>query len=72
MDDAYISKLYSDVTSLYRLKKGSTATGEKEDLGPLPVTAKVLLLSLVTVWTVLLGIFFGQKMKKYRENHKKD
>ena len=72
VDDAYISKLYSDVTSLYRLKKVSTATGEKEDLGPLPVTARVLLGSLVTVWTVLLVIFSGQKMKKYRENRKKD
>ena len=72
VDDAYISKLYSDVTSLYRLKRGSTATGEKEELGPLPVTAKLLLGSLITVWVILLIIFSQQKIKKYRENHKKD
>ena len=72
VDDAYISKLYSDVTSLYRLKRGSTATGEKEELGPLPVTAKLLLGSLITVWVILLLIFSLQKIKKYRENHKKD
>lgn len=72
VDDAYISKLYSDVTSLYRLKRGSTSTGEKEELGPLPVTAKLLLGSLITVWVILLIIFSQQKIKKYRENHKKD
>lgn len=72
VDDAYISKLYSDVTSLYRLKRGSTATGEKEELGPLPVTAKLLLGSLITVWVILLLIFSLQIIKKYRENHKKD
>lgn len=72
VDDAYISKLYSDVTSLYRLKRGSTTTGEKEELGPLPVTAKLLLGSLITVWVILLIIFSQQKIKKYRENHKKD
>lgn len=72
VDDVYISKLYSDVTSLYRLKRGSTTTGEKEELGPLPVTAKLLLGSLITVWVILLLIFSLQKIKKYRENHKKD
>lgn len=72
VDDAYISKLYSDVTSLYRLKRGSTTTGEKEELGPLPVTAKLLLGSLITVWAILLLIFSLQKIKKYGENHKKD
>lgn len=72
VDDIYISKLYSDVTSLYRLKRGSTTTGEKEELGPLPVTAKLLLGSLITVWVILLLIFSLQKIKKYGENHKKD
>lgn len=72
VDDAYISKLYSDVTSLYRLKRGSTTTGEKEELGPLPVTAKLLLGSLITVRVILLLIFSLQKIKKYGENHKKD
>lgn len=72
VDDAYISKLYSDVTSLYRLKRGSTTTGEKEELGPLPVTAKLLLGSLITVWVILLLIFSLQKIKKNGENHKKD
>ena len=72
VEDAYISKLYSDVTSLYRLKRGSTTTGEKEELGPLPVTAKLLLGSLITVWVILLLIFSLQKIKKYGENHKKD
>lgn len=72
VDDVYISKLYSDVTSLYRLKRGSTTTGEKEELGPLPVTAKLLLGSLITVWVILLLIFSLQKIKKYGENHKKD
>lgn len=59
VDDEYIKKLYSDVNSLYRLDQiagqNAISSGEKSDLGPLPKTAVVLLLGILTAW-VLIGI----------------
>ena len=59
VDDAYISKLYDDVTSLYRLNlegTGANASGRQE-LGPLPHTSIVLLSSLGAAW-VLIAVYF--------------
>ena len=54
VDDAYIQKLYQDVISLYRLDQIGGSTATKKDLGPLPTTAKILLLSLAFVWGCIL------------------
>ena len=54
VDEAYIRKLYQDVISLYRLDQIGSAEKGKEDLGPLPKTAKLLLGSLAAVWCVIL------------------
>jgi multiple sugar transport system substrate-binding protein len=53
-----MKKLYSDVTSLYRLDQLNNTSSEKADLGPLPKTAVILLTALGTVW-VSLGIIAG-------------
>ena len=59
VDDAFIDKLYADMTSLYRLDQisaqGSGAVGD-EDLGPLPATAVMLLGALGLTWA-LMGIY---------------
>ena len=61
VDDAFIEKLYSDVTSLYRLDQ-IVPVGEtkdmKKDLGPLPKPAKILLTCIAVVW-VGLAIWNG-------------
>ena len=54
VDDAFILKLYQDVISLYRLDQIGGSTATKKDLGPLPTTAKILLLSLAFVWGCIL------------------
>lgn len=68
VDDAYMEKLYSDITSLYRLdqpggKNGSVSSG-KEDLGPLPRTAVILLASLAGAWILILLYVILQAVKK--------
>ena len=50
VDAAYIEKQFQDVSSLYRLNQNRGGEMEKQDLGPLPGTAKVLLGVLVLAW----------------------
>ncbi len=54
VDDAFIAKLYSDVTDMYELNQPRAGSEAPSDLGPLPGGAKALLGSLLAVW-VLLG-----------------
>ena len=67
VDEAYMEKLFDDVTALYHLDEHMEAagggTGEK-DLGPLPTTAKVLLFSLGAAWVLIIGwnvVYFVKK-----------
>lgn len=54
IDDAYIQKLYQDVISLYHLDQIGETTATKKDLGPLPLTAKILIGSLAVIWCGIL------------------
>lgn len=70
VDDAYLDKLYSDITSLYRLDQIGTGTGRissgKADLGGLPKTAVILLTSLAGAWVLILLYLAVQAVKKKR------
>ena len=58
VDDKYIDDLFDSVSSLYRLDQLGGGIGDgKEDLGPLPTTSKVLLISLVVVW-ILIAVYW--------------
>ncbi len=67
VDEAYVEKLYEDVTALYRLGQGNKAAGEKTDLGPLPQTAVVLIVTLILVWIGILSYLFLKRIKKYKK-----
>ncbi len=54
VDDAYITNLYSEMNSLYRLDQTSASSSEK-DLGPLPSASVVLLVAVAVCW---IGILF--------------
>ena len=57
IDDAYYEKLFSDTNSLYRLDQIETkATGNIKDLGKLPTTSVILLISLGVTW-LLIGAY---------------
>ena len=66
VDEAYIEKLYSDIQSLYHLdqvQKASTDATKKADLGPLPGTAKALLITILVVWLGIGFVFIKGKLK---------
>lgn len=67
VDEAYMDKLFADVSSLYRLGQAGGASMGKKDLGPLPATAKLLLAALALTWVgigayVLLARLRRKKM----------
>ena len=70
VDDAYIDKLYDEVTSLYHLdqivKSDESGTPVREALGPLPKTAVSLLSVLGAAW-VLIGIYYLVQLLKARK-----
>ena len=69
VDDAYMEKMFKEVTSLYRLDSRNdtnpSVSGKKE-LGPLPAGAVTLLLGLGIVWLILLFFFIRDKVKSYK------
>ena len=67
IDDAYMEKLFADVTSLYRLDQGGQEAAGRADLGPLPATAVVLLSALGITW-VLIGAYAAREALKKRKN----
>ena len=72
VDDAYFKKLYEDTASLYHLDQGSAQmdpSGEGTgDLGPLPLTSKLLLAALAAAWVLIAGyVLCSELRKKSRE-----
>ena len=72
VDDAFLEKLFDDVTSLYRLdqtsmKNAGAGEGGKEDLGPLPAASKALLITLGVTW-VLIGAYYLRERAKSSQN----
>lgn len=67
VDDAYMEKLYGDMTSLYRLDQIGRRTGpasEKGEMGPLPAASVALLSSLAAAWLLILSYVAWQAVKK--------
>lgn len=66
VDEAFMKKLFDDVTSLYRLnRQGGASAAEKTDFGKLPMEAAALLVSLAVVWIfIAVYVFFQRKKQK--------
>lgn len=66
VNDQYIAKLYTDVTSLYHLNPdgAENAFSGKQTLGPLPGTSVVLLYSLAVAWALIGAYFIYTKIRK--------
>lgn len=68
VDETYMEKLYSDMTSLYRLdqiSRQNSMTSGRTDLGELPKTAVILLTSLAAAWG-LIFLYVGVTAIKKR------
>ncbi|MBR4733278.1 MAG: extracellular solute-binding protein [Lachnospiraceae bacterium] len=72
VDDKFIEKLYQDVISLYRLDQIGGTTETKKDLGPLPVTAKLLLGTLALVWICIIAVSVARMLKNKAKDAKKN
>lgn len=66
VNDAFIEKLYGDMTSLYRLDQiESSASSGKAELGPMPKTAIGLLSALAFAWVMIIAyVLIGAIRKK--------
>jgi len=70
VDGEFISALYDDVTSLYRLDSiasGQGGVSGEKDLGPLPAASVGLIVVLCAVWA-MIGIYFIQYLIKSHKN----
>lgn len=68
VDEAYMEQLYRDVIALYRLDQKEIATGGREELGPLPFPAVLLLTALALSWCLILLYVLRDFVKK-RKKH---
>lgn len=72
IDDAYMEKLFEDITSLYRLDQPGASSvlegSEKQDLGELPRTSVILLSALAGVW-VLMIVYFAVSLASKRKRN---
>ena len=68
IDDEFMKELYEDVASLYRLNtgvaEGESVGAQKQEFGPLPVEAKVLIGILGATWIGILLYIFHENRKK--------
>ena len=64
VDEDYITQLYEDTASMYKLDQiAAGAQGGESDLGPLPAGAKALLGALAGAW-VLIGIAAAGRLRR--------
>ena len=63
VDEAYMEKLFGEMTSLYRLDQIQVDGQWKMDLGPLPAESVILLSALAVIWVGIGGIAIIKKLK---------
>ncbi len=68
VDNAYISELYSEMNSLYRLDQTSASSNQK-NLGPLPSASIALLMTLVVCWIAIVLYITMTYVKARKSKH---
>ena len=69
VDDAYMEKLFDDVTSLYRLNQSKATDSGKTELGKLPKTSVILLSALAITWGLIILYVGYEAVKKKKSSH---
>lgn len=64
VDDAYMEKLFNDVTSLYRLGQASQSAAGKQELGKLPLISVFLLAALGITWVLIILYVASEGIKR--------
>lgn len=73
INEEYFEKLFSDMTSLYRLNLDGSQNGTvagKAELGKLPQTAVILLSTLVGAWIFMISYVVSLKIKSKKLKNK--
>ena len=69
INDGRIESIFSKVKSLYKLGEASDSTGARKELGPLPTTSVILLVSLGVVWVGIGGYaLYGYVSSKKKQD----
>lgn len=68
VDDAYMDKLFSEVSAMYHLDERNAQSAGERDLGPLPETAVLLLAGIGIAWVLILAYVVLDQIKK-RKRH---
>lgn len=76
VNEEYMNKLYKDITSLYKLDdiggNGDSSQSGKKDFGKLPAASVVLLVSICTVWVLILIFVTVSLIKKKKAAENKE
>lgn len=67
VDDAYLQKLYEQVSSLYHLDQLSQASGSEKSLGPLPESSVWLLSILGVTWVCIAVYWIADKVRSRKK-----
>ena len=67
VDDDFITALYADTRSLYRLDQIQQSGDGSRDLGPLPAEAVALLAALAACWVGILTYLIVQGVKRRKK-----
>lgn len=74
VDDAYMQKMFREVSALYRLDQMNAAgvsSGERAELGALPTASIALLCTLGGVWLCIFAYILHERLLKIGTNKKK-
>ncbi len=74
VDEAYMQKMFREVSSLYRLDQMNAAgvsSGERADLGALPQASVMLLCALGGVWLCIIAYMLHGRLQKISSEKKK-
>lgn len=65
INDAYFQELYANMNSLYRLgQSGEALSSGEKNLGPLPGSARALLITLAVVWAGIIGYVIFETIRR--------
>ena len=64
VDDEFIEQTFNSVKSLYKLDTRQQTAMKREALGPLPKASVTLIVSLISVWILLIFLYIRNHRKK--------
>ena len=71
VDEAYMEKLFTDVTALYRLDQIQKSDAQ-QDLGPLPRQSVILLVTLAVIWVIMGAYVVKDSINKKKAQKNED